>query len=493
VLAKSKVTLTIVREANQRLVVAGLREQELADVAERARRRATFLAEVSRRLSETFDAAEVGLRDIARLAVPIAADCCLIDVLATKGGAGAAAEGEATLQRVGWAHAEFTAQAWFDEARRHVPPEHWQAHPIIEALATGAPVVVPEITEAWLRTAAPDPAHRWFLRRLGLRSLLTLPLVGGGRRLGAMTFGRTVTSSRQSTVDDLTLAEDLAGRVALALDNARLCEALRQAVQLRDDFLAATVHDLNNPLTVVTGQAQLLRQQLARAAAGAPAAGATASGLLSVKLVAQVEAGLAQIETTATRMARLIGALPDVSHLEASHVLQLDKHPTDLVALVRRVADEHQLDAKGHRIRVEMPEQDFVGQWDGARLERALDNLLSNALKYSPGGGDVVVSLTRSGGASDEVVLAVQDRGMGIPAADLPRLFERSYRGANVRGRVSGSGIGLAVVHQVVAEHGGTISVESHEPDAWGHGGGSTFTVRLPVGHPPDADAARHL
>jgi signal transduction histidine kinase len=89
----------------------------------------------------------------------------------------------------------------------------------------------------------------------------------------------------------------------------------------------------------------------------------------------------------------------------------------------------------------------------------------------------VVVAVAQEG---DEAVLRVRDEGVGVPAADLPRLFERFHRGANVVGRIGGAGIGLADVHQVVAEHGGAVAVESREPDARGRGGGSTFTVRLP-------------
>lgn len=121
-----------------------------------------------------------------------------------------------------------------------------------------------------------------------------------------------------------------------------------------------------------------------------------------------------------------------------------------------------------------MPE--LVGDWDRVRLERLVDNLLSNAIKYSPHGGDVVVTIRQArchGG--DWAVLAVRDQGIGIPAAEFGRIFERFHRGTNVAGRITGTGIGLASARQVAAEHGGSIAVESRE------GGGSTFTVRLPL------------
>jgi signal transduction histidine kinase len=177
-------------------------------------------------------------------------------------------------------------------------------------------------------------------------------------------------------------------------------------------------------------------------------------------------------------MTRLIGALQDAARLEAGHALHLDRRPTDVVALARRLAAEHTWNAERHRIRVETNAAELVGDWDPDRLERALDNLLGNAVKFSPDGGDVVVAVARDG---REAVLRVRDQGVGIPAADLPRLFERFHRGANVVGRIGGAGIGLADVHRVVAEHGGAVSVESRVPDAGGRGGGSTITVRLPL------------
>jgi signal transduction histidine kinase len=116
-----------------------------------------------------------------------------------------------------------------------------------------------------------------------------------------------------------------------------------------------------------------------------------------------------------------------------------------------------------------------VGAWDAARLEPALDNLVDNAVEYSPDGGDVTVRVRVEG---DAAVVRVADRGIGIPAADLPRVFERLHRGANVAGRIDGTGIGLARVRQTVAQHGGTVDVQSRE----GHG--STVTVRLPLAAP---------
>jgi signal transduction histidine kinase len=119
---------------------------------------------------------------------------------------------------------------------------------------------------------------------------------------------------------------------------------------------------------------------------------------------------------------------------------------------------------------------ELVGAWDKSRLERVIENFYSNAFKYSPTGGEVTVSIGRVSASDGKwAELVVRDRGIGIPAADLPHVFERFHRGANVTGHIAGTGIGLAGVKQIVEQHGGAVRVESVE------GKGTAVTVRLPL------------
>jgi signal transduction histidine kinase len=187
-----------------------------------------------------------------------------------------------------------------------------------------------------------------------------------------------------------------------------------------------------------------------------------------------VSDGLERIEATVGRMTRMIDELLDVARLEVGRPLELECGRVDLVALVRHRIAEHQQHTGRHFIQ-QAGEPDLVGEWDAARLERVLDNLLSNAIKYSPEGGIIRVAVIRD---EDEegawAIVSVRDEGVGIPADDLSRIFEQFQRAQNV-GRIGGTGVGLAATQQIVAQHGGSVTVDSQE------GSGSTFTVRLPV------------
>ncbi len=189
--------------------------------------------------------------------------------------------------------------------------------------------------------------------------------------------------------------------------------------------------------------------------------------------------GLAKIEGVVAKASAQIDGLLDVARLQAGQPLELHTSPIDLVALTQHVSALYQPASGRHHIRVDTELPQPVCRWDATRLERVLGNLLSNAMKYSPQGGQITVEVAREEGAGDTwAVLVVRDQGIGIPESELPNIFERFYRASNARGRVSGTGLGLAGVRQIVEQHGGSVSVAGEE------GCGSAFAVRLPVTWP---------
>jgi signal transduction histidine kinase len=173
----------------------------------------------------------------------------------------------------------------------------------------------------------------------------------------------------------------------------------------------------------------------------------------------------------------MIDELVDTARLHSGQRLDLKKRQVDLIALTRLVAEEYRQTAERHRIEFQAEEEELVGEWDPARLERVLHNLAGNAVKYSPEGGTVAISVLRleNGAGHDAALVSVKDQGVGIPSADLPNLFQRFYRASNVAGRIRGTGLGLYSAREIIQQHGGTLEVQSRE------GMGSTFTIRLPL------------
>jgi PAS domain S-box-containing protein len=273
-----------------------------------------------------------------------------------------------------------------------------------------------------------------------------------GRIIGVSAIGRDVRERRRLEAERDQLLE--AERAARALAEA--------AIRARDDFVAVVAHDLRNPLTTAKGQIQMVRRRVVRG---------------EVPTAEQLIERLDTIESSIAALSTQIDELHDATRLQAGERLDLRLHATDLVRLSRDAVASHQHASEAHQLRFDTTESELVGTWDAARLERVLANLLSNALKYSPSGGEVRVEVSRDQGWA---VLSVADHGLGIPAVDLPHVFERFRRASNVGGQIAGSGLGLAGARDIVEQHGGTITVHSQE------GRGSTFVVRLPVAQRPD-------
>jgi signal transduction histidine kinase len=221
------------------------------------------------------------------------------------------------------------------------------------------------------------------------------------------------------------------------------------SIQIGDALLTGLTNDLRDPLTAMRSETRLLRRDI------------NASYYLE---------SLDAIERSATRMTSWIDDVLDTVSVQNGQEPPLVLAPADLVELVRDAIDEYH-NARRHRLVLDARATSIAGQFDAPRMERALDNLVGNAIKYSPDGGDIRLEVSAG---TDWAKVVVHDQGIGIPAKDLPHVFEPFRRGGNVVGRIRGKGIGLANARHIVEQHGGALSVES----ALGHG--STFIVRLP-------------
>jgi two-component system phosphate regulon sensor histidine kinase PhoR len=259
--------------------------------------------------------------------------------------------------------------------------------------------------------------------------------------------GRRVLSFSSAPIRDPSGA--LAGGVVVFRD----VTTQRDVARLKDDLLSMASHDLRTPATVVKVQAQLAQRAL------------RADDYDPQRMRERINLILSQTD----RLTSMLSLLMDLSRIEAGR-LDLLREPLDLVELVRGVVAPVQALTSRHTIVVEAPRR-LPGCWDATRLDQVLQNLLTNAVKYSPDGGTIVVRVQAE---ASQAVVSVQDPGLGIPADELPRLCERFYRMPSTR-TLEGNGLGLYICQAIVSAHGGRLSVASDGP-----GQGSTFTVSLP-------------
>ena len=250
-----------------------------------------------------------------------------------------------------------------------------------------------------------------------------------------------------------TSPEELAG---LARSFGSMRDALRRTLQARTDLVTNVSHELRTPLTAIKGLTETLRD----GAVDDPEAR---------------DRFLASIEGQTDRLIRLVNDLLLLSRADAQ-ALTLRLERVDLASIARASAGELAPQADAREVSVVVQEQPAYVRGDPDRLRQVFINLLDNAIRYSPEGGTVTVSVACEGG---QVHAAVQDAGPGIPPGDLPHVFERFYRGDRSRRRPddgsSGSGLGLAIVQALVLAHGGTVSVDSTER------AGTTVRVTLPA------------
>jgi signal transduction histidine kinase len=282
-----------------------------------------------------------------------------------------------------------------------------------------------------------------------------VPLVARGRTLGALSLA---SAARRYGPADLALAADLAGRAALAVDNARLYTEAHEALAARDRFLAVAAHELRTPVARLKAQAELLRRRQER--------GQLDAGRLAVGLVA--------IDDAANHFVRLTRDLLDVSRLRAGQ-LPLRHRPLDLAALARAVATrEGTRLGLGDRLRLALPDDLPAIDADPDRLDQVLANLLENAAKYSPEGGAIEVALCAEGGG---LLLRIRDSGIGLPPGMTETIFTPFERAANATARrIPGLGLGLSICRDIAVRHGGRLWAESA-----GEGQGTTMLLWLPA------------
>ncbi|WP_323382303.1 PAS domain-containing sensor histidine kinase [Myxococcus dinghuensis] len=413
---------------------------------------ARLLAEAGALLGMELDT-EARMEPLLRLLVPTLADAGVLFL----GPAGEPVRPVAAL------HAEPERHVLLVEMLRRFPPDGLEPRGLPSLFLTGRTERVEALTHAQQVASTRDAEHARLLLSLGLRGYLGVPLVARGRVIGALMLFRT-EGARAFSDEEERLAEELARRTALSLDNARLLREAREAVRLRDEFLGIASHELKTPLTPLHLKVQLLQRQVDLLAAhGKPVNAERVSETLDV------------VQRQVRKLTSLVDNLLDVSRITAGR-LKLELEEMDLASVAAEIVYRFAPSAMQLRCSLEMyAPVPVLGRWDRLRLEQVVTNLLSNALKYGAG-QPVRLSVEAEGRTAR---LTVQDGGIGIAPVDLPRIFERFERAVSDR-HYGGLGLGLYITRQIVEAFGGSVRASSEL------GRGSTFVLELPRGDIPD-------
>ena len=398
-----------------------------------------ILAEAGRTLDTSLDY-ETTLSNVTAVIVPALADDCIIFVESRDG----------KLEMVTSAHS--------DPARAEVAREFFRHYPLIEKSdqplqvvhRTGLSVLMRDAVTAM--DAGTALSREQYEKSIGaqVNAGLAVPLRSRGQILGVMVWV-CVESGRHYDPDDLKLAEEIASRAAIAVDNARLFKAAQDGVAARDRFLAMLGHELRNPLNSISIVARMLERE-------------TLSDERLVKMRTLIGRETRQLSS-------LVDDLLDVSRVLAGK-MSLKLESVDFIALVRESAQSFEETARQREmtLAVALPSEPLTMVADPVRMRQVIANLISNAIKFSKPTGSIEVTLS-----SDAVctILSVRDSGIGIAPEILDRIFEPFAQAALTPPH--GLGLGLSVVKQVTELHGGKVTASSE-----GVGRGAEFTVRLP-------------
>lgn len=413
------------------------------DDTKRAEQTSKFLADASATLADLGDP-DSTLQKVAGLAVPYFADWCAVDLL----------ESDGALRRLAAAHVDPSKVELARELHRRYPPDPSAPLGVWNIIRTGRSEIVSEITDELLEATTPDAEVRALVRELGLRSYMGVPLAAHGKTLGVLTF-ISAESGRRYAACDLAVAEDLARRAAVAIENAYLYGALQEEDRRKDEFLATLAHELRNPLAPIR------------------------NGLQVLKLLGHdhesAEESRGMMERQLEHLVRLVDDLLDVSRVSRGKI-ELRKERLDLANIVATALETcaPAIEERGHELSVALPEEPIQVDADKTRLAQALGNLLNNAAKYTDPGGRISLSVERQG---REAVIRVRDTGVGIPGAMLPKIFDLFTQvDRSLEKSQGGLGIGLTLVRRMVELHGGNVEAKSA-----GQGLGSEFIIRLPL------------
>jgi signal transduction histidine kinase/DNA-binding response OmpR family regulator len=441
-----KKTEQIKKQAEERARL--LREQTARAEAEARQERLAFLADASSVLSGSLEHEET-FQNLARLIVPRLADFCLIH----------ANDGNGPLQQVAVAYRDPGDTAALRHVAERYPSSAAASNSSNHVFKSGQAKIVCDMTDESLAQLFERPEDREMIRSLAASSFIAVPIRASDRMLGAITMVN-VNADRICGPDELSLAEELAQRAALALENAGLYKAAQsarteaeRANRAKDQFLAMLSHELRTPLTPVLTSVLELENEPA--------------------LSSDVRESLQMIRRNVELEARLIDDLLDLTRISKGKV-RLSLEQVDAHVLLRNALEICQKEIKQKHLvlKMELEARNVRLNADPARLQQIFWNLIKNAVKFTPHGG--CLTIRTSDEASKGLKVEVSDTGCGIDAELLPKIFDAFEQGE--RTRFGGLGLGLAISKALVETHHGKIFAESDGPQK-----GARFTIVLPL------------
>lgn len=406
-----------------------------AAVRDRRTERLALVARAAMVLSSSLDL-ETTLAGVLDVAIPTVGDFGFLDIVGE----------DDQVRRIARAHRDPRRQALLDETSW---TRSTRTDVNVCALSTGKAAVHPAIDDAWLESMATSPQHLARLRELSFGSMLTVPLIARSKTLGALTLFRAA-SNPSFDDESLQLASAIASPAALAIDNAHLFAEAQASMRRKDEFFAVLGHELRNPLAPIVTALDLLRRRIADAP----------------------ELGI--MERQVAHLVRLVDDLLDVTRITRGKV-DLHRSSVEIAAVVDTAIEQVTplLEQRKHTFTKSVPTSGLRCHVDPQRVAQILSNLLSNAAKYTPTGGNVSIEARRQAG---EVVVVVADDGPGIGTDLLSTLFDPFSQGPQGIDRAGGGlGLGLAIARSLAELHQGSLTAHSDGEDR-----GARFELRLP-------------
>jgi PAS domain S-box-containing protein len=407
-----------------------------------------FLSGAFRAFSTSLDY-KVTLQKVAQLAVPRIADWCVIDFLNDRG----------QLEEVAITHKDPKKVKLAHEYRRHYPPHLESATGIAQVLRTGKPEMYPFIPDEMLMTISKDARHLNLMRKIGFTSIIIVPIISQNRSIGTISLV-SAESRRQYTELDLQTAEKLASRASVAIENAILYqnaakeieERLREMETRKDNFISMASHELKTPVTSLKIYRDLLERQLAE------------------KNIKEYNKVLAVMDNQIHKLTMLITDLLNLSKIQVG---KLDFRMTtlNLVDVVQSTIDDLQ-PSTDHNLVIQVQKQRIIVYGDKDRLGQVLINLITNAIKYSPDGKKVIITVSTT---ATQARVSVRDFGVGISKDHREKIFERFYQIEAKDKTYPGLGMGLYISQEIIQRHSGKLWVDKAK------GKGSIFTFTLPI------------